>query len=91
MLWWAAPKARHGSGDRGQVVLPAFISPTPEPLMTRRRQPTPSWMGPYVPPATLEAHALALEARLRARDGLPPSWPDALARCPLPEAEWWGD
>lgn len=53
----------------------------------RRPQQQSAWLDGFRSQPSVEAACQALEARLRTREGLRPSWSDALARCP--EAEWW--
>jgi hypothetical protein len=50
-----------------------------------------SWMAGYRPAHTVEEAALALERRLRQREGLRELFPDAIARLPLSELERWSD
>ena len=40
---------------------------------------------------SVEAAALAMEARLRNREGCPAMFPDAIARLPFSEIERWSD
>ncbi|MCF8139587.1 MAG: hypothetical protein K9J75_00575 [Cyanobium usitatum Tobar12.5m-G36] len=61
--------------------------------MARLQRPnqSPAWMDGYRPAVTVEDAALALERRLRQREGLRELFPDAIARLPLSELERWSD
>ena len=57
----------------------------------RRPQQQTGWMDGYQPAQSVEAAALAMEARLRNREGCPTMFPDAIARLPFSEIERWSD
>ena len=57
----------------------------------KRPAQTPAWMDSYRPAQSIEDAALALERRLRHREGLRELFPDAIARLPLSELERWSD
>ncbi len=57
----------------------------------KRPNQSPSWMDGFRYPHTVEAAALALERRLRHREGLLDVFPDAVARLPFSEIEQWSD
>ena len=58
--------------------------------MARPNQ-SPAWMDGFRVPHSVEDAALALERRLRQREGLRELFPDAIARLPLSELERWSD
>jgi hypothetical protein len=50
-----------------------------------------AWMDGFRYPHSVEEAALALERRLRHREGLLDVFPDAVARLPFSEIEQWSD
>ena len=50
-----------------------------------------AWMDGFRYPHTVEEAALALERRLRHREGLLDVFPDAIARLPFSEIDQWSD
>jgi len=57
----------------------------------KRPAQSPAWMDGFRYPHTVEAAALALERRLRHREGLLDVFPDAIARLPFSELDQWSD
>ena len=57
----------------------------------KRPAQSPAWMDGFRVPHSVEDAALALERRLRHREGLRELFPDAIARLPLSELERWSD
>ena len=62
-------------------------------LMAHLKRPSQAsaWMDGFRYPHTVEAAALALERRLRHREGLLDVFPDAVARLPFSEIDQWSD
>ena len=58
--------------------------------LTRPNQ-SPSWMTNFRFQHSVEEAALALERRLRHREGLLDVFPDAVARLPFSEIDQWSD
>jgi hypothetical protein len=50
-----------------------------------------AWMDGFRHPHSVEEAALALERRLRHREGLLDVFPDAIARLPFSEIDQWSD
>ena len=57
----------------------------------KRPAQSPDWMAGVRYPHSVEEAALALERRLRHREGLLDVFPDAITRLPFSEIEQWSD
>ena len=57
----------------------------------KRPAQSPDWMAGFRYPHSVEAAAVALERRLRHREGLLDVFPDAIARLPFSAIEQWSD
>jgi len=57
----------------------------------KRPAQSPDWMAGFRYPHSVEEAALALERRLRHREGLLDVFPDAIARLPFSEIDQWSD